>query len=272
MSGMSESTLTGRRALVTGSVQGIGLAIAEALARQGAAIVLHGLAPAGDLEKARGAVLAAGAPQVDVLTHDLRNPAQVEQMVAAALEAGAVDILVNNAGIQHTAPLADMPRGKWDDIIAINLSAAFDTMRLMLPRMAQNGYGRVVNIASVHGLVASIHKAPYVAAKFGLVGMSRVAALEYANAGSRDSGGVTVNCVCPGWTETAIIQPQIDARAQLLGTGREEAIRDLLEEKQPSQRTSLPAEIARVVCWLCEPAAHNLTGTSIPVDGGWTAQ
>jgi len=145
-------------------------------------------------------------------------------------------------------------------------------MRLALPAMAQRGFGRVVNIASVHGLVASIHKAPYVAAKFGLVGMSRVAALEYANAGSRESGGVTVNCICPGWTETAIIQPQIDARAQQLGTGRDEAIRDLLKEKQPSQRTSLPAEIARLVTWLCEPAAHNMTGTAIPVDGGWTAQ
>ena len=269
---MSETTLAGRRALVTGSVQGIGLAIAEGLARQGAAIVLHGLASADELQKAREAMLEAGAPRVDTLTHNLRDPAQVEQMVVAALEGGAVDILVNNAGIQHTGRLAEMPRAKWDDIIAINLSAVFDTMRLTLPRMAQGGYGRVVNIASVHGLVASIHKAPYVAAKFGLVGMSRVAALEYANAGSRESGGVTANCVCPGWTETAIIQPQIDARAQLLGSGRDEAIRDLLKEKQPTQRTSLPSEIGRVVCWLCEPAAHNLTGASIPVDGGWTAQ
>jgi 3-hydroxybutyrate dehydrogenase len=145
-------------------------------------------------------------------------------------------------------------------------------MRLALPRMAQRGYGRVVNIASVHGLVASVNKAPYVAAKFGLIGMSRVAALEYAGIGSRESGGVTVNCICPGWTETAIIQPQIDARAKQLGTGREEAIRDLLKEKQPSLRTSLPSEIARLVTWLCEPAAHNLTGAAIPVDGGWTAQ
>ncbi len=192
--------------------------------------------------------------------------------MAAALAGGPVDILVNNAGIQHTASFEDMPRARWDDIIAINLSACFDTMRLALPRMAANGYGRVVNIASVHALVASVNKAPYVAAKFGLVGMSRVAALEYASAGSRESGGVTVNCVCPGWTETAIIQPQIDARAQALGVPREDAIRDLLREKQPSLRTSLPAEIARVVAWLCEPAAHNLTGTAIPVDGGWTAQ
>jgi 3-hydroxybutyrate dehydrogenase len=264
--------LAGRRALVTGSVQGIGLAIAQALARQGASIVLHGLAAPGQLQEARQAVLQAGAAQVDTLDHDLRDAAQVETMVAAALAGGPVDILVNNAGIQHTAPLADMPRRKWDDIIAINLSAAFDTMRLLLPGMAARGYGRVVNIASVHGLVASVQKAPYVAAKFGLVGMSRVAALEFASAGSRASGGVTVNCICPGWTETAIIQPQIDGRAQALRVPREDAIRDLLREKQPSLRTSLPEEIARVVTWLCEPAAHNLTGTAIPVDGGWTAQ
>jgi 3-hydroxybutyrate dehydrogenase len=266
------SPLAGRRALVTGSVQGIGLAVAEALARQGAQVVLHGLATPADIDKAGRTMAEAGCASPLVLTHNLREAAQVQAMMDEALAAGPIDILVNNAGIQHTAPLAEMPRAKWDDILAINLSACFDTMRIALPRMAGRGYGRVVNIASVHGLVASIHKAPYVAAKFGLVGMSRVAALEYADAGSRDSGGVTVNCVCPGWTETAIIQPQIDARAAALGVPRDEAIRDLLKEKQPSQRTSLPSEIARVVTWLCEPAAHNLTGTAIPVDGGWTAQ
>lgn len=268
---MSELSLKGRRALVTGSVQGIGLAIAQALGRQGCAVVLHGLASPDEAQRARASVLECGAPAVEVFTHDLRQADAVQQLMDATL-ASPLDIVVNNAGIQHTAALADMPRDRWDDIIAINLSAAFDTMRLALPKMAQQGYGRVINIASVHGLVASVHKAPYVAAKFGLVGMSRVAALEYASAGSRESGGVTVNCICPGWTETAIIQPQIDARATALGVGREDAVRDLLKEKQPSLRTSLPEEIARVVCWLCEPAAHNLTGAAIPVDGGWTAQ
>ena len=270
---MNESNpLAGRRALVTGSVQGIGLAIAEALARQGAAIVLHGLATPAEFDAARAQVARAGAPRIDAFGHNLRDGAEVEALMQAVLASGPVDILVNNAGIQHTAPIAEMPRARWDDIVAVNLSAAFDTMRLALPGMAQRGYGRVVNIASVHGVVASVNKAPYVAAKFGLVGMSRVAALEYASAGTRDSGGVTVNCICPGWTETAIIEPQVEARSRSLGVPRDEALRDLLREKQPSQRTSLPAELARVVCWLCEPAAHNLTGTVIPVDGGWTAQ
>jgi 3-hydroxybutyrate dehydrogenase len=269
---MSTKMLQGRRALVTGSTQGIGLAVAEALAAQGCSLVLHGLGSPADIEAAQARVHAAGAPSVQFFGHDLADAAQVEQLMLAARAGGALDIVVNNAGIQHTAPLASMPRARWDAILAINLSAAFDTMRLALPDMAERGYGRVVNIASVHGLVASVHKAPYVAAKFGLVGMSRVAALEYAGAGSRASGGVTVNCVCPGWTETAIIQPQIDARAQALGVPREDAVRDLLREKQPSLRTSLPEEIARVVLWLCEPAAHNLTGAAIPVDGGWTAQ
>lgn len=268
---MSKGMLQGRRALVTGSVQGIGLAIAQELGQQGCAIVLHGLATAAQAEQAREAVLAAGAPAVDFQPHDLRDATQVQALMDSVL-ASPLDILVNNAGIQVTAPLAEMPRAAWDSILAINLSAAFDTMRLALPAMAQRGYGRVVNIASVHGLVASVHKAPYVAAKFGLVGMSRVAALEYAAAGSRDIGGVTVNCICPGWTETAIIEPQIDARAAQLGVGRDEAIRDLLKEKQPSLRTSRPAEIARLVSWLCDPVAHNMTGTAIPVDGAWTAQ
>ena len=269
---MNGSMLEGRRALVTGSTQGIGLAVAEALAAQGCSLVLHGLGSPDAIGTAQARVRAAGAPDVQFFGHDLSEGRQVEALMQAAQAAGPLDILVNNAGIQHTAPMASMPRAKWDAILAINLSAAFDTMRLALPGMAERGYGRVVNVASVHGLVASVNKAPYVAAKFGLVGMSRVAALEYAQAGSRASGGVTVNCVCPGWTETAIIQPQIDARAQALGASRDDAVRDLLREKQPSLRTSLPEEIARVVVWLCEPAAHNLTGAAIPVDGGWTAQ
>ena len=264
--------LAGKRALVTGSVQGIGLAIAETLARCGASVVVHGLGSDEDRAQAVQRVRDAGAADVQVFTHDLRDAAQVEALMRAVFDTGPLDILVNNAGIQRVAPLADTRRSDWDDILAINLSAAFDTMRLALPQMAARGYGRVVNIASVHGLVASINKAPFVAAKHGLIGLSKVAALEYASAGTRATGGVTVNCICPAWTETAIIAPQIAARASALGGSHDDAIRDMLRERQPSQRTSLPSEIARTVAWLCEAAAHNMTGVALPVDGGWTAQ
>ena len=264
--------LQGKRALVTGSVQGIGLALAKALAGEGATVLLHGLPDARVHEAARRAIAEIAGRPIASLDHDLADPEQVHRMMNEVLAAGPLDILVNNAGIQHTASLADMPRARWDAILAINLSAAFDTMRLALPGMIARGYGRIVNIASVHGLVASVHKGPYVAAKFGLVGLTRVAALEAAQAGSRATGGVTANCICPGWTETAIIEPQIAARAAQLGNDREAGIRDLLREKQPSGRTSTPEEIARTVVWLCDPAAHNLTGAAIPIDGGWTAQ
>jgi 3-hydroxybutyrate dehydrogenase len=264
--------LNGKRALVTGSVQGIGLAIALELARSGAEVVLHGLPDADAHAAARSAIAEVSGHPVRSTTHNLADKDEVERMMAEVLAEGTLDILVNNAGIQHTASLADMPREKWDAILAINLSAAFDTMRLALPGMMERGYGRIINIASVHGLVASVNKAPYVAATFGLVGLTRVAALEAAQAGSRNSGGVTANCICPGWTETAIIEPQIQARAALFGGDRDAGIRDLLREKQPSGRTSTPQEIARTVLWLCDPAAHNLTGTAIPIDGGWTAQ
>jgi 3-hydroxybutyrate dehydrogenase len=190
----------------------------------------------------------------------------------AVLAVGPVDILVNNAGIQQTAPLADVPAHVWDQILAVNLSAAFHTMKAAMPGMAVRGYGRVVNIASVHGLVASINKAPYVAAKFGLIGLSRVAALEYASAGNREQGGVTVNCICPGWTETALIEPQIVARAAMFNGDRVAGERDLLREKQPSQRMSRPSEIGQLCAWLCHPIAHNITGTAIPIEGGWTSQ
>lgn len=270
---MNELFLQGKTALVTGSVQGIGLAIAESLARRGAAIVLHGLADAAQAAAAGQSIRAAGAPDVLFLDQDLSDPRAVDQLMHRALAwRGGLDVVVNNAGIQHTAPLVDMPPERWDAILAINLSAAFHTMRRALPGMLQRGYGRIVNVASVHGLVASIHKAPYVAAKFGLVGLTRVAALECAAAGTRDSGGVTANCIAPGWTETAIIEPQIAARAAHFGGDRVAAVQELLREKQPSLRTSHPAEIGELAAMLCHTWAHNLNGVTIPVDGGWTAQ
>ncbi len=266
------NSLAGKRAFVTGSFQGIGLGIATSLASEGAAIILHGLADAETIAKAESAVMAAGASKVESHVSDLRDSDATEALIAKILSGGAVDILVNNAGIQHTATIADMPRSKWNDIIAINLSSFFDTMRLLLPEMAKRGSGRVINIASVHGLVASAAKAPYVAAKHGVVGLTKVAALEYANVGDRNSGGVTINAICPGWVETALIEPQIQARVDQHNGDRAAGIADLLSEKQPSQRMSTPSDIGALALWLCNPAAHNITGAAIPVDGGWTAQ
>lgn len=266
------NSLAGKRAFITGSFQGIGLGIATSLASEGAAIVLHGLADAETIAKAESAVMAAGASKVESHVSDLRDSDATESLIAKILSGGAVDILVNNAGIQHTATIADMPRSKWNDIIAINLSSFFDTMRLLLPEMAKRGSGRVINIASVHGLVASAAKAPYVAAKHGVVGLTKVAALEYANIGDRNSGGVTINAICPGWVETALIEPQIQARVDQHNGDRAAGIADLLSEKQPSQRMSSPSDIGALALWLCNPAAHNITGAAIPVDGAWTAQ
>ena len=266
------NSLAGKRAFITGSFQGIGLGIATSLASEGAAIVLHGLADAETIAKAEAAVLAAGASKVESHVSDLRDSDATEALIAKILSGGAVDILVNNAGIQHTASIAEMPRSKWNDIIAINLSSFFDTMRLLLPEMGKRGSGRVINIASVHGLVASAAKAPYVAAKHGVVGLTKVAALEYAKLGDSNSGGITINAICPGWVETALIEPQIQARVDSHNGDRAAGIADLLSEKQPSQRMSTPSDIGALALWLCNPAAHNITGTAIPVDGGWTAQ
>ena len=267
---MSDHFLSSRTALVTGSTSGIGLAIACGLAAAGAKIAINGLGTPEQIEAALQAVRDAGAGDVRHFGADLRNPEQIETMMAAIDGWSPLDVLVNNAGIQHAVPLADMPTQKWNDILAINLSAAFHSMRLAMPGMAERGYGRVVNIASVHGLVASVNKAPYVASKFGIVGLSKVAALEYAAAGTRDSGGITVNCICPGWVETALIEPQIEARRN--GGTRDDGVRALVAEKQPSLRMSLPEDIASMVLWLCRREAHNVTGASFPIDGGWTAQ
>lgn len=265
-------TLKGKRAFITGSFQGIGLGIATALAAEGASIVLHGLADESTIAKAEKVVLDAGAANVESHVSDLRDGAATEKLVAQILAQGPIDILCNNAGIQHTATIEDMPREKWNDIIAINLTSFFDTMRLILPQMKERGYGRVINTASVHGLVASLAKAPYVSAKHGVVGLTKVAALEYANVGSAQTGGVTINAICPGWVETALIEPQIQAKVDAHNGDRAAGIADLLSEKQPSRRMSSPADIGAIAVFLCSKAAHNITGAAIPVDGGWTAQ
>jgi 3-hydroxybutyrate dehydrogenase len=263
---------SGRSVLVTGADRGIGKAIAVAFAQAGAAVAAHGLAGPAQSSQLIDELQAAGSPHASFFGGDLRDVDVIDTLMAQISSWGHIDILVNNAGIQHTATIADVSVDTWNDILAVNLSAAFHTMRHALPRMAQAKYGRVINIASVHGLVASASKAPYVSAKFGLVGLSKVAALEYAQVGDALSGGVTINCICPGWVDTALLTPQVTERKRQLGASTEAAIDALLTEKQPTRRLSSPQEIARLALWLCAPEAHNVTGSAIPVDGGWTAQ
>jgi 3-hydroxybutyrate dehydrogenase len=259
--------LKGKSALVTGSTSGIGLGIARALAAQGCHVMLAGFGDAAAIEGTRSALEREHGVRVAHEGADLTNPANVAELVGrTARELGGVDVLVNNAGIQHTAPCETFPPEKWDAILATNLSAAFHAMRTALPHMRRRGWGRIVNTASVHGLVASVNKAAYVAAKHGLVGLTKVVALETAGS------GITCNAICPGWTRTELVEPQIAARAKALGVALEEGARDLLSEKQPSKQFVTVDELGAVVAFLCSDAAAQITGASIPIDGGWTAQ
>jgi 3-hydroxybutyrate dehydrogenase len=255
-----------RTAFITGSTSGIGLAVASRLAANGWAIGLHGLANSEQRAEALAVVRQAGASEAAFFDGDLRDAAAVQRLADEVKLWRPIDVLVNNAGMQHTASVAAMPAEVWQAILAVNLSAAFYLMQALLPGMAQRGWGRVVNIASVHGLVASVNKAPYVASKFGLVGLTKVAALEYAQS------GVTVNAICPGWVETALIEPQIQARAAAFGGDREAGLKALVLDKQPSGRMSQPSDIGEAVAMLCGDWAHNLTGVALPIDGGWSAQ
>jgi 3-hydroxybutyrate dehydrogenase len=256
-----------RCALVTGATQGIGLAIAERLALAGSDVILHGIeSPSAGNDIASSLAARAGVKAAYVQA-DLSNVAAAEGLVEHATAAlRAPDILINNAGIQHTCGIESFPTDRWQAILAVNLSAAFFTMRAAVPGMRERGWGRIVNIASVHGLVASVNKAAYLAAKHGLVGLSKGVALETA------AQGITVNCICPGWTETPIIEPQIQARAAAFGGDRDAGIRDLLREKQPNLTLLPPSRIGDVAVFLCSDAAVGITGVALPVDGGWTAQ
>jgi 3-hydroxybutyrate dehydrogenase len=255
--------LKGKTALVTGSTSGIGLGIAKTLAREGANIVLNGF---GDVEGPTRQVQALG---VKVAYHgaDMSKPGEIEDMMKhAAAQFGRVDILVNNAGIQHVASVEDFPPERWDAIIAINLSSAFHATRLALPAMKAANWGRIINIASVHGLVASTQKAAYVAAKHGLIGLTKVTALETATT------GVTCNAICPGWVLTPLVQKQVDARAQASGLSNEEAKRQLLAEKEPSLQFTTPEELGELAVFFCSAAANNVRGVAWNMDGGWAAQ
>ena len=255
--------LKGKTALVTGSTSGIGLGMALCLARQGANIMLNGF---GEFEAAKAAVAALGV-KVDYHGADMSKPAEIESLIAQANKTfGGVDVLVNNAGIQHVAKVEDFPIEKWDAIIAINLSSAFHTSRLVLPGMKQRNWGRILNIASAHGLVASAEKSAYVAAKHGLVGFTKSVALETATT------GVTVNAICPGWVLTPLVQKQIDARAAQAGISQSQASKELLGEKQPSLQFTTPEQLGELAIFLCSPAADNVRGVAWAVDGGWTAQ
>jgi 3-hydroxybutyrate dehydrogenase len=255
--------LKGKTALVTGSTSGIGLGIAKALARQGANIVLNGF---GDVEGPKAEIAALGV-QVAYHGADMSKAAEIEAMMAsAAAQFGQVDILVNNAGIQHVARIEDFPVERWDAVLAINLSSAFHTTRLALPAMRHANWGRIINVASVHGLVASAEKSAYVAAKHGIVGLTKVTALENA------TSGVTCNAICPGWVLTPLVQKQVDAKAAALGLSNEEATKLLLGEKEPSMQFTTPEELGELAVFFCSPAANNVRGVAWNMDGGWAAQ
>lgn len=259
--------LQGKVALVTGSTSGIGLGIARVLAARGADLMLNGFGDADEIERLRAGLEREHAVRVRYSSADMSDPASIAELVARVeRDLGRLDVLVNNAGIQYTAPIQKFPDERWDAIIAINLSSAFHTIKHALPGMLDRGWGRIVNIASAHGLVASPEKVAYVAAKHGVVGLTRVVALENA------ATPVTCNAICPGWVLTPLVQKQIDDRASAAGISVKQAEHDLLVEKQPSLRFTTPEQIGHMVVFLCGPGGDNITGIAWSVDGGWTAR
>jgi 3-hydroxybutyrate dehydrogenase len=258
--------LAGKVSLVTGSTSGIGLGIARALAEAGSAVVLNGLGAAAEIAKTRDQIAADFGVEVSYSAADMTSSDAIAEMIAATVAShGRLDILVNNAGIQYVAPLDQFPVEKWNAILAINLSSAFHTTRLALLAMRQNKFGRIINIASAHGLVGSPFKAAYVAAKHGIVGLTKVTALETAE------DGITCNAICPGYVYTPLIEAQIDSQAKAHGISREKVIHDVLLAQQPNKHFASVEELGALTVFLASDAAASITGTALPVDGGWTA-
>jgi 3-hydroxybutyrate dehydrogenase len=259
-------SLAGKVSLVTGSTSGIGLGIARALAEAGSDVVLNGFGVASEIARTKDRISADCDVKVSYSPADMTKPAAISEMIETTLaEHGRLDVLVNNAGIQYVAPLDQFPPEKWDAILSINLSSAFYTMRSALPAMRKNKFGRIINIASAHGLVASPFKAAYVAAKHGIVGLTKVAALETAEQ------GITCNAICPGYVYTPLIEAQIDDQAKAHGISREQVIHDVLLAQQPNKRFATVEELSALTVFLAGDAAASITGTALPVDGGWTA-
>jgi 3-hydroxybutyrate dehydrogenase len=259
--------LKGRSAIVTGSTSGIGLGIAQSLAAQGANVLLNGFGNVPEIKKLAAKMEAEYDVKVIYSGADMSRPAEIQTMVAeAASQLGGVDILINNAGIQHVAPVDEFPLDKWDQIIAINLTACFHTTRAALPHMKKRGWGRIVNIASAHGLVASPFKSAYIAAKHGVVGLTKTVALETAKL------AITCNAICPGYVRTPLVEKQIDDQAKVHGIPREEVIERVILERQPSKRFVGIDEVSALALFLCSEGAAGMTGAALPIDGGWVAQ
>ncbi len=264
--GSAAQPLKDKVSLVTGSTSGIGLGIARALAASGAAVVLNGFGKPEEIKATQNAIGADFGVPVAYSAADMSNPGSIAEMIKMTLDLfGRLDVLVNNAGIQHVAPLAEFPVAKWDAIIAINLSSAFHTTRLALPSMVANKWGRIINIASAHGLVGSAFKSAYVAAKHGMLGLTKVTALETAEQ------GITCNAICPGYVYTPLVEAQIEGQAKAHGIPREQVIREVLLAQQPNKRFATTDELGSIAVFLASDAAASITGAAIPVDGGWTA-
>jgi 3-hydroxybutyrate dehydrogenase len=258
--------LEGRTAIVTGSTSGIGLGIARALAQNGAAVMLNGFGDPMEIEQQRIALAHENDVDVAYDSADMSNRDAIRLMVDRAVARfGQVDIVVNNAGIQHVAPIGEFPPAKWDAILAIDLSSAFHLVQATFEPMARRGYGRVINVASAHGLIASPFKSAYVAAKHGMVGLTKVIALEGAER------GVTANAICPGYVWTPLVEKQIDDQAKSHNIARDAVIRDVFLKNQPTKRFATVEEMGALAVFLCSDSAASITGTALPVDGGWTA-